>query len=225
MNQRKPYWGLLRQRPILALTLKGWCVFLILGGLLVLAAMKNIQPFLAVNKPVPSDILVVEGWIPDYGFRTAIAEFKSKSYKTLFVTGVPMEKGEALSEYGSQAELGAAILLKMGMDPGVVQAVPAPRVRQDRTYASALALKHWLKTNGISVSSLNVMSEGAHCRRTRLLFEKALGKEVSVGIITVEDQSYDPKSWWKFSEGVRSIVSELAAYGYSRLFFWPPATD
>jgi hypothetical protein len=38
--------------------------------------------------------------------------------------------------------------------------------------------------------SLNVVTEDAHARRTRLLFQKALGNDVTVGIISIPNPDY-----------------------------------
>jgi hypothetical protein len=65
------------------------------------------------------------------------------------------------------------------------------------------------------------MTLGAHARRTRLLFEKALPKEASVGIIAVENQDFDASHWWRSSQGVRTVVGEIIGYAYARLVFWP----
>jgi hypothetical protein len=66
-----------------------------------------------------------------------------------------------------------------------------------------------------------VVKEDAHARRTRLLFPKALGPDVEVGIIAVQTPDYDPKRWWRYSEGVRDVIGESIAYVYARFFFWP----
>ena len=36
----------------------------------------NVQPFLAETDRVNTDLLVVEGWIHEYGIRGAVEEFK-----------------------------------------------------------------------------------------------------------------------------------------------------
>ena len=51
-----------------------------------------------------------------------------------------------------------------------------------------------------------------------MLFQRALGREVSVGIIACVDVSYDAKRWWASSEGIRVTLSELFAYPYSLAF-------
>ena len=101
----------------------------------------------------------------------------------------------------------------------MVQPVPAPLVLQDRTFASAVALKHWLRGHGIASAKLNVISKGAHARRTRLLYEKAFGKGSEIGIVAVPDQTYDAKRWWASSEGFRDVIDELVAYVHARLIF------
>jgi len=164
-------------------------------------------------------VLVVEGWVPDYVLEEARAEFGRHRYLTLYVTGGPLERGGYLSEYKTYAELGAATLIQIGMSKDALEAVPAPLVRQDRTYTSAVALNNWLRQHGVNVTSINVVSMGAHARRSRLLFQEAFGEGSRVGIIAVEDRNYDPRYWWKFSQGVRVVVDELVAYIYAVFVF------
>ena len=52
------------------------------------------------------------------------------------------------------------------------------------------------------VHSINVLTEDAHARRTWLLYQKAFGKNVTVGIIAVSNPDYNPKYWWPYSDGV-----------------------
>jgi hypothetical protein len=70
-------------------------------------------------------------------------------------------------------------------------------------------------------AEFNLISVGPHARRSRLLFEKAFGREVRVGIIALESQDYDPQHWWRSSMGVRVVTDELIAYSYARLLFHP----
>jgi hypothetical protein len=216
------YWGLLRRRPCLLPTLRGWLLLLIPSIALLILGFRNMNAFLAVNDPAPDGVLVVEGWSPDYALETAMLEFKRNPHHKLYVVGGPLEQGAPLSEYKTYAELGSAILVRMGMNNDTVQAVPAANVQKDRTYAAAVALQTWLRQHGAIPKDINLISVGAHARRSRLLFEKTFGSNTRVGIITVEDRSYDPRHWWKSSQGVRSVVDEMIAYGYARFLFSPP---
>jgi hypothetical protein len=218
----KPRGGkFVRRRTCLVPTWRGSLVLLLAGGLLLWVLVRGAHPFLALQAPIPGGVLAVEGWAPDYALAETLAEFKRNSYQKLYVTGGPLDQGAPLSEYRTCAELGAAILVRMGLDSNVVQAVPAPAVRQDRTYASAVALRRWLQEHQVKATNVNVISVGPHARRTRLLFEKALGPEATVGILAVEERDYDPQRWWKSSAGFRTVTDELIAYAYARWLFRP----
>ena len=181
--------------------------------------LEKVHPFLAVNDRIESRILVIEGWSPDYAFEAAKTEFQQHPYDKIYVTGGPMERGVMLSEYRTYAELGEAVLRKIGMN--VVQAVPSSKARKDRTYLSAVALLELFQKEGQSVKAINLLTLGAHARRSRLLFEKALGKEIKVGIVAIQNQDYDSSQWWKSSMGFRVVSDELIAYVYATLFFSP----
>lgn len=219
MKLRTPFFGLLRRRECLVPTWQGLLLFILIGaGSISLFAM-NVQSFLALTEPVSTDVLVVEGWAPDFVMEEAVKEFERGHYSRLYVTGGPIEQGSILSEFKTYAELGAAILLKMGVKSSFIEAVPSPLVRRDRTYASALALKNHMQQKAHVYTDINLMSLGVHSRRSRLLFEQAFDGDLRVGIIAVEDRNDYGKDWWKFSNGVRSIANELFAYIYALLVF------
>lgn len=223
MNTVSPqYWGLLRRRLCLLPTLRCWLLLLIPSAALLTFGFRKANGFLAVNDPVRDGALVVEGWSPDYALETAMLEVKRNPYHKLYVVGGPLERGAPLSKYNTYAEFGSAILLRMGMSNDAVQAVPAAYEPKDRTYAAAVALRSWLRQHGAIPKEINLISVGAHARRSRLLFEKAFGTGTRVGIVAVEDRSYDPSHWWKSSQGVRSVVDEMIAYCYARFLFRPP---
>ena len=166
------YWGLLRRRPCLLPTLRGWLLLLIPLVVLLVLGFRNADEFLAVNDPVPDGVLVVEGWSPDYTLEAAKTKAQENPNRVLYVVGGPLEHGAPLSEYKTYAEFGAAVLLRMGMSQDTVQAVPAPYVRRDRTYAAAIALRNWFRQRGNVPGAINLISMGAHARRSRLMFEK-----------------------------------------------------
>ena len=99
--------------------------------------------------------------------------------------------------------------------------VPSRVMDRDRTYGSAVALRNWFRQHNMPVRSINVVTEDVHARRTRLLFEKALGHDVAVGVIAVANPDYDASHWWRYSEGVKDVVSEMVAYVYAELLFYP----
>ncbi len=213
--------GLLKRRQCWLPSAYGWLLIGIIFFGMATAIILTIHPFLAPNRPVESELLVVEGWVPDYVFEYAKSEFEANNYKLLIVTGEPTEKGSYLIEFNNFAEIGAQSLVKLGVNPEQVVAVPAPFVIRDRTYETAVALRKWLDESDLAVKSLNLISLGTHSRRSRMLFERALEHEVKIGIIAITDQDYDPKRWWKYGEGVRTIISEAIAYVYAKFLFKP----
>lgn len=220
-KSRTFFGGLFRRRECVALTVRGWMSLFGLAAVFFYCVFSHLHPFLSRTDFVPGGVLVVEGWVPDYALEAAAAEFRREGARTLFVTGGPLDKGAALSEYKTYAELGAACLLHMGLATNEVQAVPAPEVRKDRTYASALELKKWLREHSVTVTNVTLMSMGAHSARSRLLFQRAFGDDCSVGVIAIGSRDYDAKRWWQSSEGVRIVIAETLAYGYARFLFHP----
>ena len=107
----------------------------------------------------------------------------------------------------------------------MVQIVPARVVGRDRTFCSAVALRNWFAQHQMDVSSFNIITEGAHARRSRLLFEKAFGPNVKIGVLAVPSPEFDESRWWRFSEGIRAVVGEGLAYVYARIFFHPSLTE
>ena len=222
MEENKKCWGLLRRRSCLVPTWRGWLV-LILGFMaLGFGFASSIYPFLAPTAPLPGGVLVIEGWAPDYALEAAVAEFRHHHYDKLFVIGGPIDQGAPLIQYKTYAEVGMATLLKLGLNTDEVQAVPAPGVRQDRTYAAAVALAQWWRDHGLAPAKVHFLGGGPHTRRSWLLVQKALGSSANVGVTAIEPRDYDPKHWWRYSAGVRGILDETVAYFYARCLFFPP---
>jgi uncharacterized SAM-binding protein YcdF (DUF218 family) len=219
---QKKIFGLVLRKERWGLSWQGWVamglVLLLAGWVLVL----GIQPFLAVTNRVPAKVLVVEGWTHDFCVDAAVKEFKAGHYERVLTTGGPVEGyGPTSSIYDTEAWQSAGHLRKAGIPAEAVQSVPSRFVGRDRTYNSAMALRHWLHEQAPGVDRINVLTEDAHARRTWLLFAKALKPDVEVGIISVPDPDYDASHWWRYSEGVRAVIDESIAYLYAKFLFWP----
>ncbi len=220
MRKHKVKISLIRRREMWAITWEGWVIAIV--GLIIAMTLiiTNIHPFLAVNAPIKADILVVEGWLPDYAVESAIAEFKKGGYRQLITTGLPVGKGYYLAEYKNYAELTAATCIALGFDKDKVVAVPAPSVLKHRTAASAIALREWLAASSLKVDSINLYSFGTHARRSWMVFKEVMKPEIEVGIIAAVPQDYNPQEWWKSSEGFRTVTGEIIAYIYARFVDW-----
>ena len=220
--RRSALWGLADCRERWSLSLRGWLLLIVLLPGLGLVFFLRVYPFLAVTDRVPTDILVVEGWIPPYAVRAAVAEFKSGSYEHIYTTGGPVD-GSAQDDSVSQtsAYLVAARLGKAGLSEDLVQMVPSFTRDRDRTYSAAVALRDWLHDHDVIVHGLNVATVGTHARRTQLLYQKAFGDSVKVGVLAIPNEDFPAARWWRYSEGVRNVLSETIAYVYAKLFFSP----
>jgi hypothetical protein len=60
----------------------------------------GIYSFLAYNKPVKPDVLVVEGWLPYEVHSEVIAEFRKSGYRYIITTGFPHQKGFTMGSEG-----------------------------------------------------------------------------------------------------------------------------
>jgi len=180
--------------------------------------IRSIGPFLSVNQPVHGELLVVEGWLPDYALQEVAEQYLHSPYKLVIVCGGPLEHGMFLSGYGSYANLGRATLMQIADKKDVI-AVTAPVTKRDRTYASAVAVKNWLSARHASYGKIDVVTLGVHARRSRRVFEKVFGSSASIGVISIENQDYVPGKWWTSSQGVKTVTMESIAYLYTVLFF------
>jgi hypothetical protein len=180
----------------------------------------RVHAFLAMNLPIPGGILVLEGWLSDDAMQAAVLEYRAHAYDRIVVTGGPLERGSFLTPYGSYAHLGAATLIKLGVETNKLIILPARPVKKDRTYASGVALSEWLKTQDPPVRKVNLLTQGAHARRSWLLFRQAIAKDVQVGVVAIEDRDYNPRRWYTSSQGVRFVLSETIAYAYMKCFFF-----
>jgi hypothetical protein len=222
MPPNRKFFGCVTRRERWGLSARGW-----LAGVIVLVAITvlwtlNIYSFLSQTRREDTKVLVVEGWVHEYATRAAVTEFQAGHYDKVYTTGGPIAgTGGYSNDFNTSASVGAELLVKDGLPDNLVQMVPSHVSGRDRTYSSALKLREYFQTNGISVKSINVLTEGPHARRTRMLFQQAFGPEVTVGIISVSDPDYEPGRWWHYSEGVREVIGESIAWLYAAFLFHP----
>ncbi|MGE3311126.1 MAG: YdcF family protein [Limisphaerales bacterium] len=196
---------------------RAWMATGVVAAVALFLGVRAIHPFLAITDPVAAKVMVVEGWLPDYALEEAVARYREDGYEKVFTTGGPLERGSYLSEHRTFAQSAAATLLKLGMATNEVLAVPASPTFRNRTYESAVALRDYLASQGAVPEAINLVSEGTHARRSRLCFQRALGRRTPVGIISIENRDYESDRWWKYSSGIKTIFGESIAVLYAWL--------
>ncbi len=216
--------GLVARRECWALTPLGRLVSLVIVGAIVLGSMRMAHPFLAVTDRAHGQVLVVEGWSPDYTAKEAALEFGRGGYQHLLVVKGVYDTHEAGFGCGTSGQI-ARLLVRNGVPQRHVHAIYYPSEERDRTYHAALAVKHWLSEHGAAVRSIDVATKGAHARRSRVLYEKAFGPGVRIGVIALRDRAYDPGHWWRSSEGIREVPFQALAYLYARFLFSERASN
>jgi uncharacterized SAM-binding protein YcdF (DUF218 family) len=219
-EKRRALGGLVIRRYRWTLSWKAKLLLLAMLIALTLMTWWGIYPFLAETRRVDADVLVVEGWVHSYVIRAAVDDFKSHAYRKVFTTGGPVSgKGGYINDFQTSASVGAESLVRTGLPAEVVQMVPSHEIGRDRTYSSAIALRDWLDEHKERVSSFNIITEGAHARRTRLMFQEAFGSDVKVGVISILSPDFDARHWWHYSEGTEEVIGETIAYLYAKFFF------
>ncbi len=207
-----------RTRPTLFGKLLIFLILLTIG----IFVLRGLNRFLSVNDPVQSKILAVEGFLPDYTLRDMMGEFYEGGYEKMVIIGKPIGQGYYLSGYLTSADLMKSTLMEMGLDSSLIISISIPEtVFRDRTYSTGLLLWDWLKENNYDIKQINIYTLGCHSRRSRLLFEKALGDDFKIGIVAGKDLSYDYDKWWTSSKGFRTVLNEMLAYVYAKFIFYP----
>ena len=211
-------WAVLRRRSVWLPTWRGWLCLLALSFGLALGVGRCLHSFLAVTRPVQADVLVVEGWVPDTVLKAAIAEFHRSPYRVLVTSGGPRPRGHLTSDYPTYAEETGASLRILGFPASKLIEAPGAPTMRNRTFHSAQAVRDKLADLGITPVGLNVITEGAHARRTWTVFCRVFDRPGKVGVISCEPVEYDPARWWASSEGAKHTLIETIGWLHDFLF-------
>ena len=65
------------------------------------------------------------------------------------------------------------------------------------------------------VRAIDVFSIGVHARKSQVLFRKAFGPEVRVGIIVGTESAYDGGRWWSTRAGWYIVLRNTLGYFYA----------
>lgn len=209
-----------RRKNCIRLTLLGWVTLLVFLIVIIRLSLSFIYPYLAINKPIKSKTLIIEGWVPTYAIKEAVKLYIDDHYERLIVTGIPIVNYEFIAPYRNTAEATILALRHYGISDTIYIANIPTNIFVDRTYNTALATKLLFEENEWP-NDFNIYSLGVHSRRTKLMFRKAFGSDYNIGIIAPRDRTFLPDVWWKSSKGFRNVSNEFVATVFVSLFFQP----
>lgn len=201
--------------------LTGWGVAVLAVVVLFASAVHD---FLAINNPVQANVLVVEGWAwNSAAIQEAAEEFNRGRYDVVVTVGVlSTGQGSELMQE-NPARRAAEQLKKLGVEHRAIEVLAVPNIDRHRTYASALAVRHWLEDSKVDALGINVFTLGAHARKSLVLFKRAFGQSVPVGVIAGTEYSYDPQRWWLSVRGIYTVLRKTIGYLYAE--WWPLPYD
>lgn len=218
---------LIRRHSIWLPTAWGWLLVLVVAAAILLVglalALPRVHDFLAPDAPLGADLLVVEGWMGPDELRAVVPIVRTAGYDRVVTTGGRIPDWADRLGAASYAELARQYLVEQGLPADAVVAVAAPDSAQDRTYLSAVYVRMWAQAQASPPRTIDVVSAGAHARRTWRLYALAFGDAAEIGIRSVESTDYPPDAWWKTSAGGRVVLSEGIGWLWNVLFFHPPA--
>ena len=180
--------------------------------LVSLWGLVELHPFLACNRPVEAEVLVVEGWLPTEYLPSAVHEFHRGNYRHIITVGGPLPSGRRAGEPTTSAELAARALIQLGIDRSLVTAVSAPPVTRRKTWAYVQALRDWISRTAFPIHAINVFTVDVHARKSLLLFQRAFEPGIRVGVVAVKHQQYDPAYWWLSYTGIGLTTKNAIAY-------------
>jgi serine O-acetyltransferase len=210
---------LLVRKELCVLTFPGKLLGILLLFVVAMLGVRGMFPLLAVSCPTRTGIMVVEGWIHTMSIPQVVQEYAASQYEAVVVVNAIYDTGDKWTSGRYEADYLTNSFIRLGIPSSRMHLVTCDVVQKDRTYHSALAVKEWLRRNGASVKTVDVVTIGSHARRSRLLFENAFEGKVDIGVIALDEKKYDPGHWWRSSEGVREVLFEGVAYLYVRFFF------
>jgi len=175
----------------------------------------EIHSFLAVTSPVDAEVLVVEGWLFDYMLNEAAEEIQTGKYKYIVTTGIDKYMSQETPSKGliNTAETCKDKLIQRGIHASTIYPVASSHVDGQYTLFTATAIKSWLVQRNIK--AVNVFTGGPHGRKSLVIFQKALGKDIQVGVITCKAKHYPPVYWWTSLTGAKATLRYLAGYLYA----------
>ncbi|MCP4335733.1 MAG: hypothetical protein GY785_24050 [Gammaproteobacteria bacterium] len=212
--------SLFRRRSLVLPTLVGWAAILLVLGLIAVFVFRNIALYLTVNEPVGADYLVIEAWMYKEELDQAHDYFDANDYQFAILVGGPISND--FHEMDSNFAQRAADYLRLkGMPADKMVVLAPPHSAQNRTFLNAVFVRDWFLEQGGEVANIDVFTSPAHTRRSRELYQIALGESIEVGIVPSNPSDFDPAYWWRSSRLGKGVAVEFAGWLLVKCCFRP----
>lgn len=108
-------------------------------------------------------------------------------FNSIYDIGSLDGKNRISNNSNSNAEYCRNELIGMGIDPSMIVAVPGEKTCINRTLKSAQAFREWLKASKHPVKGINIISSGPHALRTWMIYNRIMGKDYNIGVISLPE--------------------------------------
>jgi uncharacterized SAM-binding protein YcdF (DUF218 family) len=184
---------------------------LVLGFVIYLACYPILRfagNFWVVDEPPQiSDAIVI---LSDDDYDAVRASRAADLYRASWAPRI-VASGRTLRPYISIAELMQHDLTDRGVPATAVVRFPN---RARNTLEEAGAVSEFLSTHGWK--KIVVVTSNYHTRRARFIYEHTLVPGTGLRVISAPDPAYDPNSWWRTREGLKTFFYELVGYIVAR---------
>jgi uncharacterized SAM-binding protein YcdF (DUF218 family) len=187
-------------------------VFLVIFAFVIYLARYPILRFagnfwVVDESPQTSDAIVI---LSDDDYDAVRASRAADLYRSSWAPRI-VASGRALRPYASIAELMQRDLTDRGVPATAVVRFPN---RARNTLEEAGAVSEFLSTHGWR--KIIVVTSNYHTRRARFIYEHALAPGTELRMVAAPDPAYDPNSWWRTREGVKTFFYEFVGYIVAR---------
>ncbi|MGH9747832.1 MAG: YdcF family protein [Candidatus Acidiferrales bacterium] len=159
------------------------------------------------ESPETSDAIVI---LSDDDYDAVRASRAADLFKASWAPRV-VASGRFLRPYASIAELMQHDLTDRGVpETGVVRFPNRAR----NTLEESGAVSTFLSSHGWK--KILVVTSNYHTRRAQFIYEHTLAPGTELRVIAAPDPAYDPNSWWRTREGLKTFFYEFVGYIVAR---------
>jgi uncharacterized SAM-binding protein YcdF (DUF218 family) len=155
------------------------------------------------ESPQASDAIVI---LSDDDYDAVRASRAADLFKADWAPRI-VASGRQLRPYASIAELMEHDLKDRGVGPEAVVRFPN---RTRNTLEEAAAVSAFLSSHGWK--KILIVTSNYHTRRARYIYERSLGAGTELRMVAAPDPSYDPNSWWRTREGLKTFFYETVGF-------------